>query len=180
MAVLIERFGIWGAQIDDDRICYHSYPLFPASVLSRPVIDASMIGEVNPNDCPPTIRLKSELLFLPPSHREPLRSFAAQMGIPVKNRFDIWGAILEPFLDTEVDESRHLAALVAHGVSETEVEQIRKRVGGRMFWHTFRTWEWVYYGLYDVLTVMQPSFFGKTSFRRFYSEAMEIALRSYR
>lgn len=181
--VRVERSKTWDLEFHNDHITYKSYPLFTSSLVNHPVVDASIIGEIDPDGAPPTLRLKSELLFVPAPRQEELRRFAARNGIPIRRRFDARMFILEPFLDTEFDEiqkEKTLAALEAHGVGRSEVKQIRMRVGRRMLWYTTMTWEWVYYGLFDVLTVMQPLLSGRASYRRFYSEAMEVALRSYR
>lgn len=169
--------------IAESAISYRRYPFFPASVREHPLVEPSVIGEVNPDGNPPTIRLKREILFVPASQREELRHFARQNGIPVRRRYDVWEGLLQPFLDAEFDAAERqatIAELERHGVGRAEVDEVRGLVGRRMIFYTCLTWEWAHYGLYDVLQVMHPLFPGKKRFRRFYSRAMDLALRAYR
>jgi hypothetical protein len=89
--------------------------------------------------------------------------------------------ILDPFLDTELDEdylAQAAETMKRNGVSQSEVDEMRNLVGTRMRILTFHTWEWVYYGLFDVLTQMSPlTFTTGWSFEDFYVHALALADR---
>lgn len=147
------------------------YPFARAARPSR--IPAESLTEICVGWAPPAVRTREgEFLFIEAPHAAQLAAFGERNGVPFVRREDVWSLILEPFLDTEFGadaRERTLARLGACGVPRDEVASIRERVEWRMLALTAVTWEWVYYGLYDVLTVMRST--------DFYAYAMRIADR---
>ena len=145
-------------------------------------IPAEEISEVVVGFVPPCFRtVDGEYLFVRASDLEALVDFSEDHDIPFKQRVDIWSMILDPFLDTALDEdylANTAAVLEENGVSDTEIEEMRKTVGTRMRLLTYRTYEWGYYGLFDVLEQMSAlTFTTGWAFDRFYDHAMALADR---
>lgn len=120
-----------------------------------------------------------EFLFVSREQLDNLKAFCAATGIPFTNRFDVWGCLLDPFLDTEFSEEFQRATdtrIEECGLSREEIVAIRAEVESPMLRHTARTWEWQHYGLYDVLYAVKPVLpAGRAKWRAFYGRAMEIA-----
>ncbi|MFD9479239.1 MULTISPECIES: hypothetical protein [Streptomyces] len=119
------------------------------------VLYASAVQEADPAAVPPEIRTRSgEIVFVTSVRRAELERFCTDHGIPVRSRPDVWGDLLEPFLDTEFDH-RHRAAtldrLAAAGVDATEAAAIRERVRPLMAAYNSVHWDWVHLGLADLL-----------------------------
>ncbi|HEX8441411.1 hypothetical protein [Archangium sp.] len=170
----------WRIRFEPEALRLEAYP-FPRGERS-PLIPVEALREVCVGWFPPTLGTREgEYLFVPAGQARELADFASQHGIPFVKRFDVWSFLLEPFLDTQLSpelEEGHLRRLEENGVSRAEVQAIRERVEERMLALTAATWEWVHYGLHDVLTVMRPfTFFTGGSFARFYAEAMQLAER---
>ncbi|MFE9468973.1 hypothetical protein ACFYNW_36165 [Streptomyces virginiae] len=69
------------------------------------------------------------------AHRARLRRFGAANGTPPRARPDVWGDLLEPFLDTESTHGGRVATLerpAAAGLDADETARIRERVGPLM------------------------------------------------
>lgn len=117
---------------------------------------------------------ENELIFLVGAHRDDCAGIAEREEIPVVERTDVWSLICDEFLDTEFEEDykdRSNEQLAAKGFSEEEIAQIKSKIRTRMMAQTLISWEWQYYGQYDVLTQLQPV----TDERYWWT--MEIALR---
>jgi predicted metal-dependent HD superfamily phosphohydrolase len=118
------------------------------------------IAEVRLNRFPPEVVLvDGRIGFVHGAQREDLTRFARLHGVPFDQREDVWASITEPFLDTELDaadQERTLARLERVGVSRDEVAAVRGFLRAPMLALTARTWEWVHYGLYDVLLAAPP------------------------
>src|SRR5580700_4631101 len=81
---------------------------FPDGHLSRAggtfdgTLAASAIRDADPAAAPPEIRtLSGDTLFVSAVQREELERFCRASQIPVRKRPDIWGDLLEPFVDTQ-------------------------------------------------------------------------------
>ena len=162
-------------------IAFEGYPFFPASVHPHGALPAEAIAELDHPGAPPAVlTTEGEWLFIPATQREDLSAFAARQGLPVVQREDVWMLLLEPFLDTEFSEeiqARTMARLAAHGLPASEVARIRGEVERQMLAYTAITWEWMYYGLFDVLQAM-ATFGSRRKFGDFYREAMRLALKA--
>ncbi|MFD3701591.1 hypothetical protein ACFWUP_00435 [Nocardia sp. NPDC058658] len=102
---------------------------------------------------------------------------------------DIWGDLLEPFLDTSFDDEhqrRTETRLRRAGVSAEEIVEIRGRVERAMLSYNFDSmlWDWTYLGLYDLLSaangvLARPAARAKLGDpAQFYHWAMRIAVRT--
>ena len=163
-----------------DAILLGDYPFLKQN--RRRLLTAKSISEVLLDWAPPAVRtLDGEFIFISATQKDHLSKFAHRFNLPLTDRIDVWSLLLEPFLDTEFDEAHKKATLkllADNGVPADEVEKIRALVNHRMFNLTFQTWEWVHYGLYDVLETMQPhTWTTGWTFDRFYAYAMELANR---
>ncbi len=91
-----------------------------------------------------------------------------------KKRNDNWSLLCEEFLDTELSEAEQLAnieTLEKAGIPKHEQLAIKKRLKFRFLITTMATWEWIYYGQYDVLSELWPLTQEK------YWWTMDVALR---
>src|SRR5262245_11833116 len=115
-------------------------------------LDASNIREVV-DGIEPMVWTKDDRVICVSRFPLLIRTFCELPSIPITRRFDAWGALCEPYLDTELSEESDraiLAALKDNGFEEAEVKQIRKRISSGLFAITVLSWEWQYYGLGDV------------------------------
>ena len=142
----------------DDRV------FFPAGHLSRiggtfdGTVAASAICDADPAAAPPEIRtLSGETLFISAGQREELERFCRASQVPIRKRPDIWGGLLEPFVDTELTPE-HKAATLTHlrraGLTDTEISQIRAKVGPLMLAYNALHWDWAHLGLADLLDAL--------------------------
>jgi hypothetical protein len=141
------------------------------------LIEAAQINEINLNTMPPSFVIDhSEVIFVAYEYKEQLKDFGERNNIVIAKRFDIWEAIMEPFLDTEIgDEAKikTLKLLEENGVAPGETAAIRKRIRFLMESFNYYAWEWCYMGQYDYLTQAFKT-------KKNYWWSMEIALRNYR
>lgn len=96
-------------------------------------------------------------------------------NISLTTPVDNWSLLCDEFLDTEFSETQKenvIQLLKENGIDKDEVYQIRKRISSRMLFRTFFSWEWIYYGQFDVLKQLWPMSYKK------YWWTMEIALRN--
>ena len=101
-------------------------------------------------------------------------------SIKTTKRPNIWGWILEPFLDTEFTaetDQRLTRLLESYGMTVENVQYLRAEVATQMVKYNFDTmlWEWVSFNASDVLRAMRVKY-NKKEFRDFYKRVMEIAL----
>ncbi|MGI5507147.1 hypothetical protein [Lentzea sp. CA-135723] len=141
-----------------DSIVFAGYRFPWASVAPHGVLRAADVRDVSTSFAPFELRtVAGETLFLTDSAG--LKAFCARHDVPEVVRFDVWGNLLEPFLDTSFG-SEHVAATSArlHGVglSPSAVDSIRERVGPLMRAYNFDSmlWEWAHLGLYDLLDAL--------------------------
>jgi predicted metal-dependent HD superfamily phosphohydrolase len=113
------------------------------------------IAELRMNRWPPEVVLRDGRIgFVSPRRRRDLEHFGRLHGIPFVERDDLWSLLCEEFLDTEFDEThRHatMRVLAENGMPEDEVDAIRNFIRWEMLARTVATWEWVHYGLLDLL-----------------------------
>jgi hypothetical protein len=138
-----------------------SHVFFPDGHLSRAggtfdgTMAASAIRDADPAAAPPEIRtLSGETLFVSAVQREELERFCRASQIPVRKRPDIWGDLLEPFIDTQPApeyEAATLSRLRQAGLTDTEIDQIRAKVGPLMLAYNAARWDWYHLGLADLL-----------------------------
>jgi hypothetical protein len=175
-----------------------SHVFFPDGHLSRAggtfdgALAASAIRDADPAEAPPEIRtLSGETLFVPAAQREELERFCRACQIPVRKRPDIWGDLLEPFLDTQFtpeQEAVTLSRLRQAGLTDTAIGQIRAKVGPLMLAYNSVHWEWCHLGLFDLLDAVTtdslPEYLRSrlremrpepVEITRFYAWAMRIA-----
>jgi hypothetical protein len=175
-----------GVELAPESIVFHTYPFPGARVHPSGAVPWSEVVEVDPDGFPPEIRLAGETLFISGDRAIELRREAAAHGVPVASRVDVWGLLLEPFLDTTfslAEEERTLAAIERIGIPRREAKRIRKRVEGRMLAYNAICWEWVHLGMWDLFQAHLPhpligAIFGDEAFRELYRWAQEIAHRA--
>lgn len=96
--------GIRRVRFLAEGIAFDRYPYPGARVHPRGLVPWSAVLEVDPATSPPELRIAGETLFVSAELREELARAAEAHGIPVVRRVDVWGMLLDPFLDTEFDE----------------------------------------------------------------------------
>ncbi len=121
----------------------------------------SRVRELRLDRWPPeVVTIDGRIGFVHATHRRDLENFGRLHGIPVVTRDDLWSLLAEEFLDTEFDpphRAQTLQRLAENGIDEAEARDIRAHIGPRMLAYTAITWEWVHYGLVDVLLVLPAS-----------------------
>lgn len=141
---------------------------------NRKKLDYALIDEIRLGTFMITAKINgNELIFLRGASEEDVVRFAARYSIPACKRQDNWFLICDEFLDNEIDaldRGRITRLLLQAGISLVEQKQIKKRVAFAMLVRTYFTWEWIYYGQYDVLLAMWLT-------ESKYWWAMDIALR---
>ncbi len=148
------------ARIDRSGIAWDSYPYMGASVFPSGRIPWTEVREVEPKAFPPELRTRrGETLFVPAKQREDLVKHADAVGVKVRRSLDVWGLLLQPFLDTSFDPpevARVNELLASLGVSGDLRERIRRRIGPlmRAFNLDSGLWEWTHLGLDDLLAAV--------------------------
>ena len=168
-----------------DGVHFARYPYPGALVFPAGLVPWSEIRHVDPDATPPEIRTGSgEVLFVSAELREELRSAAAQHGVAVIGRVDVWGLLLEPFVDTEFGAD-HQAATIRElgevGLDASAVQRLRDRFEARMLAYNALHWDWTHLGQADLLDAHLRRFVPRRlaiahrRFVRLYRESMEIA-----
>ncbi|MFW9842982.1 MAG: hypothetical protein ACFFEV_00215 [Candidatus Thorarchaeota archaeon] len=174
----------------EDAIGFKKYDFPPSTVYSRigmKKVLAEKIDEIDLQGAPPTLKVDNELIFISAEHRSELESFAKRNNIEIRARFDIWDAILEPFIDTEFtpeDAKQIQENLEKYGLGEETVQKWRERVKEAMIAYNFGTglWDWVHLGQWDMLNAYKLGMGEKLTeeeYTQLYWNSMEIALLSY-
>ncbi|MFJ8436678.1 hypothetical protein ACIQ9P_35830 [Kitasatospora sp. NPDC094019] len=118
-------------------------------------VPVAAVRDADPAAAPPEVRtVTGETLFLSAVQRAELEDLCRRHGIPVMSRPDVWGDLLEPFLDTEFAPARRAAtaaALARVGLDEAAVAEIRAEVGPLMVAYNSLHWDWAHLGLADLL-----------------------------
>jgi hypothetical protein len=115
----------------------------------------SQVRDGDPHAAPPQLRLRDgRTVFVSATYRESLLTALDEAAVSICRRPDVWGHLLEPFLDTDygIVRERVEEDLRSWGLADLEVESIRRRVRPRMRSLTALTWEWQYYGQADVIS----------------------------
>jgi hypothetical protein len=174
---------------DRDEIRFLGYRYPAASVFPSGTVTAAQIRDADPTGTPPELRLLTgETLFVPSGHKDELRAFCERNERPLVERPDLWGALLEPFLDTLFTEhsDRYTRDLLTrHGLSPDEIAEIRARFEPAMVAYNIDSglWDWCYLGLEDLLNALVGHLSGErhrlppAEFADVYRWAMELADR---
>jgi len=111
-------------QINKSDITYSQYPFKCSHASKYKIISASSIQEMVETFGASSIRVnENELVFVSAVDRELLTNFCVENAIPINKRVDVWGIILDVFLDTthsEEWEQKGLMQLYNCGISELE------------------------------------------------------------
>lgn len=151
-----------------DGIEIGGYPFPPASVYPGGVVPITEIAEIDSTSAPPELRLRSgEVLFVTAEQKLLLQAWARKHGVPEAPRTDVWGLLLEPFLDTELSEEvqqRTVTRLLERGFSRSEIERLRGRFGPAMIAYNIASglWDWVHLGAFDLLQAHMGKLAGET------------------
>ncbi len=141
----------------------------------RKTLPFKKIDEIWTNTYPIVAKINdNELIFLIGITTEKLIPLAETQKIPLATPQDNWALLTEEFLDTEYSlqhQTQTISQLQSVGISEEEVKRIRKSISFMMRTHAAISWEWQYYGQYDVLRQFFPLK------KKTYWWTMEIALR---
>jgi hypothetical protein len=109
-----------------DRILIARYPFLPGSCRKAVSISADEILEADTQHC--TLRLKNHIIYLPGWPREDLVAYCASNRVVVRQRYDVWEDILEPFVDTSFTSVQIAARnerLRSAGMSAWRVARLR-------------------------------------------------------
>ena len=115
----------------DDAIEFNNYDFSPSRVYSESgtkKVLAREIDEIDLEGAPPVLKIGNELVFISAEHRSELESFAKRNNIEIDTRFDIWDAILEPFIDTEFtpeNAKKNKENLEEYGLEEEQIQKSR-------------------------------------------------------
>lgn len=132
-----------------------------SQLYSNKELTAAQLTEVNLYTAPPSFVLNDkEVIFIPYQYKDELEAFAKRNHISISNRFDIWSAINEPFLDTVFDaedQAATLKNLVDNGLTAKEVKAIRHKIGPTMLAANAIVWEWANLSQFDYLNWSKPT-----------------------
>lgn len=166
-----------------DSIEIRDYPFAPATVHKAPFIFAEQIQEVNTKNEPPHIIInRNEVIFLNSTDAAALTAFAAAHQLPDVQRFDIWAAINEPFLEhtpSAEQQMQTIALLQENGMNKMEILDLRDAMKDAMSDWTALNWDCDYLGHYEVLLQRKNTSFWQRVSKDFYWRTMDIALRNW-
>jgi hypothetical protein len=171
------------------RVIFHEktieirqYEFQVSTIREKKKITLEQINEVDLNTSPPSIVINhNEIIFIEAKYQKKFLEFVKMNKLKVENRFDIWEAINEVFLEMDFTPHHHdrtLSQLETNGVSRAEVAEIREKISDLMSGWGAVSWDRNYLGHYDLLLNKKQSFlllFPKD----FYWWSMDIALRNY-
>jgi hypothetical protein len=162
-------------RIESDHFYFpNGYYFRPSSLKKEKRLPFSKIQEFRINTHPVSALInENELIFLLGIEAKDIL-LNDKLSIKAKRRNDNWCLLCEEFLDTELSETERIAniqKLEESGISKEEQIKIKKKLKFRFLIRTMATWEWVYYGQYDVLTELWPLT------RKKYWWTMDVALR---
>ncbi len=167
-------------RFEPDALVLDGYP-FPRGARSGR-LPARELVEVEVGWSPPAVLTKEgEFVFVAPAQARALHDFARAHGLPFVERLDVWGLLLDPFLERPraagwLEENAR--ALEAHEVPRKEAEQVREALKFRMMMLTAVAWNLPRFGLFDALGQMKGfPFLPGWSFDRFYEYAMSLGGR---
>lgn len=173
---------LFGVEFDRDIIRLVDYPFAPVG--AGPEIHVGDIVAISQNGMPPMVQLEGEIIFIPAPKSEELYQFARENNLPVRWMYDIWGDLLEPYLDTELTPKYE--AVINHrmdicGIDAAGREEIRRVVGPRVLAYNSLIWDWVHLGFMDLMEASRRKFSGEhkvsdSEFEELYRWAMDIAM----
>lgn len=141
---------------------------------------ASQIRDADPAATPPEIRtLSGETLFVSAVQRQELEQFCLDSQIPVRQRADIWGALLEPFIDTEFTPERDNVTrrrLREAGLTDSGISRIRALAGPLLRAYNAFHWDWFHLGLADLLDALTADWLAADPQARVHADALRDAL----
>jgi len=163
--------------IDNDHFFFPTGYYFKHGFLkNKNKLAFSCIDEFRVNTVPISAKINgNELIFLIGIKEEDLPALAQKENIPIKSPQDNWSLLCENFLDTDStkeEKASTIELLVNGGISEKEISSIRKRLSFRMLLRPYFSWEWIYYGQYDVLIELFPL----NKYKYYWT--MDVALRT--
>lgn len=158
------------------------YEFQSSTIRDKPLINVTQISEVNLNTNPISIVINhNEIIFIEDKYNKDFLDFVKRNDLKVDNRFDIWSAINEVFLDTEFTPQHHertLQNLKENGIQKEKVIEIREKIKDLMTdWRSI-SWSFNYLGQYDLLLNKKQSFLLLFP-RDFYWWTMDTALSNY-
>ncbi len=176
LLLLKPRHERYYCNLTDEGFFYkYNYPYQYGYMRKRKVLAYNDIEEIRVNTYPPTAIVNgNEVVFLFGITKEQIEQHTEIIPVSLTKPQDNWEHICNEFLDTEFDEewrAQDLNLLNNAGIGPEEVNAIRNKIRSRMLGFTLASWEWMYYGQYDVLKQLWPMTEKK------YWWTMEIALR---
>ncbi len=171
----------------ESGIEFRGYPYKPACVYPNGKILYTEIQQIDSSSAPPEIWTKDgDILLVSAGYREKLKAKAKEHNISDNHHVDVWGLILEPFLDTYFDEeeqARTIKTLERQGVSQEETSSLREELEKVMIAYNFDSmlWDWCFLGLMDVLDARMGKLSGEAfklsdeEFEEFYKKAISLA-----
>ncbi|KAA2261634.1 hypothetical protein F0L68_16295 [Solihabitans fulvus] len=141
----------------EDSIRFLGYDFLGSTVHPAGVVTVPQLRDADWIALPlEVVTTSGETLFVPSRQRVALQRFCRHNDVPHRQRPDVWGDLLEPFLDTsftvehEIDTETRLREA---GLRRDEVADIRGRLTPLMNAYNFDSmlWEWCYLGLFDLL-----------------------------
>ena len=165
----------FNCRIESDHFYFpNGYYFRPSSLKREKKLPYLKIQEIRINTHPVSALINNnELIFLLGIESEDILS-NDKLSMKAKQRNDNWSLLCEEFLDTELSETERIAniqKLEESGIPKDEQFAIKKRLKFRFLIRTMATWEWIYYGQYDVLNELWPLT------REKYWWTMDVALR---
>jgi predicted metal-dependent HD superfamily phosphohydrolase len=163
---------------DGRTLRFEQYAFEPASIFPSGAVQPNQITEVNLDLM--LVRLASgEVLLVTHPNKAALLTFVNANDLKVERRISVWGALLDPFLDTWEDQAtidRQFAWFASLGLNREAVDGWRREVAVAMYAYNFGTmlWEWGSLGFSDVLAAQHASL-RQTEFKDFYWRAMQVA-----
>ncbi len=163
---------------DGRRLRFEQYAFEPASIFPSGVVDANRVAEVN-LDLMQVRLIDGEVLLVTHPNKAALLTFANSSDVQVERRISVWGALLDPFLDTWEDQptiDRQFAWFASLGLNREAVDGWRREVAVAMYAYNFGTmlWEWGSLDFSDVL-IAQQARLRRAAFEDFYWRAMQVA-----
>ncbi len=162
--------------IDNDIHFPNGYYFKHGYLKNKNRLNHSEIDEIRTNTFPTTALINgNEIVFLITNNKKELMTYAKNNNIKINEPIDNWSLICEEFLDTEFDgdwKQKTNRQLGKVGITKEELSKIRKKISARMLLWTAVSWEWMYYGQFDVLEQI-----GYLNDKKYWW-TMEIALRN--
>lgn len=168
--------GIGKSEIKQHEICITDYPFKPSIAFPNKNIKASEIDAISIDFGTCKILTQNDIVFVSAENKKRLKKFSLENNIKLIPHSWNWDWLLEPYLDTEfttIDTQKTTQKLLANGISETEIQEIRTEIASQMYKYNSLLWEWCSLGLADVLSAMRAKYNDK-KFTAFYKKAIEI------